>query len=262
MLFVLLYPMNGPDLKPLVYGTVLGVLTHLVVLVLVTYRAGLSIGVSFQFAHAQWRSFMQAIGTLLLGAVAMSLVPPLDQLMAARLEAGSIATLSYATRLLTLAMGLAITVLTRALLPVLSDGSLNDLARTVLARRWMFMLFAGGLLLVGVGWLVTPAAVSLLFERGAFTSTDTDNVSYAVRLGLFQIPILFVGTVLVQLFTSMKRYRIVVGSSLVALSVKIVIGIPLANTYGLGGIMISTVIMYGCTTSYFIYFFYRLRKND
>jgi len=45
MLFVLLYPMNEPDLKPLVYGTVLGVLTHLVVLVLATYRAGLSIGV-------------------------------------------------------------------------------------------------------------------------------------------------------------------------------------------------------------------------
>lgn len=259
--FVLLYPMKEPNLMPLVYGTVIGVFTHLVVLILVTRRVGLTIGVSFQFVHEQWKPFRQAIGTLLLGAVAMSLVLPIDQLMAAQLDTGSVSTLSYATRLLTLAMGLAITVLTRALLPVLSDGNLDDSARTLLAQRWMLMLFAGGLLLVGVGWFVTPAAVSILFERGEFTSIDSENVSRAVRLGLFQVPILFVGTVLVQLFTSMQRYKVIVGSSLVALSAKLSTGIPLANAYGLDGIMISTVLMYGCTSIYFMYFFSRLRKN-
>ena len=73
---------------------------------------------------------MGAAGVMLIGQVAMSFVGPLDQYAAANLGANANATLGYASRLLSLILGIGAVSVGRAALPVLADvQSRGDTAR-------------------------------------------------------------------------------------------------------------------------------------
>lgn len=254
---ILIFVGENTSIQPLVVGTVSGALIHLMALIWITKKVGLSIGVSFIFKHKEWYQLKQAVSTLILGALALSLILPIDQMLAGSLQSGSISTLSYANRLLTLGLGLAITVVTRALLPVLSNSKLSDADRRETTLKWSVYLFTTGLFITLVGWYLAPTIVQVVFERGEFTPIDTTNVSKIVRVGLLQIPVLFVGTVLVQLFTSMRKFKLIMLSSIVAVLSKLFFGLVFVRFFGLEGIMLSTVAMYISTVVFFSLCFVR-----
>ena len=70
---------------------------------------------------AEWRLLYGAILLMGLGHFLLTATIPIDQGFAARLGEGSVATLGFANRILTLFSGLATIVIARALLPVLSE---------------------------------------------------------------------------------------------------------------------------------------------
>jgi peptidoglycan biosynthesis protein MviN/MurJ (putative lipid II flippase) len=121
-----------------------------------------------------------------------------DQFFAAHLDTGSIATLNYTNRILSLILGLGGTAVTRSMLPVFShahaqgDGRIN-LYR--IATQWMWLLFALGILSVIVGWWLAPWVVEILFQRGAFTAQNAEAVSEVLRYGMTQFPFYFAGLV-------------------------------------------------------------------
>src|SRR3546814_4085494 len=69
----------------------------------------------------QWPDLVKAAGVMLVGQIAMSFVGPIDQYTAAGLGANANATLGYASRLLSLLLGLGAASVGRAALPVLAD---------------------------------------------------------------------------------------------------------------------------------------------
>src|SRR3546814_12413251 len=112
---------------------------------------------------------------MLVGQLAMSFVGPIDQYTAAQLSGNANATLGYASRLLSLLLGIGAASVGRAALPVLADiQSRGDPQRArSMALKWsVLMLLAGGAVTL-VGWLLAPWGVAPLFERGSFTAQDT-----------------------------------------------------------------------------------------
>lgn len=196
-------------------------------------------------AGSPWSLVVQATGVTLVGQVLMTLITPLEQVVAAQLGAGAVATLGYANRILTLIASLGALVISRALLPVLSSIAQSDphLARSV-AVRWSSAMLAAGACVVAVGWFLAPPVVALLFERGAFGPTDTLAVADALRWGLVQFPFYFGGVVFVQLIVVANRYRLLAAIGALNLVVKLVAMAVLVPELQIAGITLSSAAMY------------------
>lgn len=171
--------------------------------------------------------------------------PILDQLSATRLPAESNAVLGYANRLLMLVITLGATVVGRATLPVLSAARRERAgAEKLLAMKWSAGLFMVGVAAAGVGYLLAPFGVDILFHRGAFDASDLASVTSVLRAGLWQIPFYFSGLIFAQMLASQRRYGAILACNTLALVAKFTALSLLMKPFGLIGVMLSTSIMY------------------
>lgn len=235
------------DVGPLMWGTLVGYLIQSVWLLWLAARAdGMWGRPRLAWSAHQWPDLVKAAGVMLLGQVAMSFVGPIDQYTAANLGANANATLGYASRLLSLVLGIGAASVGRAALPVLADiQSRGDAVRArSMALKWSVLMLAAGAVATLVGWILAPWGVALLFERGAFTAQDTVSVAHVLRWGLLQLPFYFGVLVLVQLLASQNRYRIMAIIAFANFGLKAVMNFVLAPSMGAAGIMLATSLMY------------------
>jgi len=238
---------TAPDVGPLLWGTLVGYTIQSVWLLHLASKVDGRVGLPVPGVKAQyWPELVKAAGVMLIGQVAMSFVGPIDQYTAANLGGNANATLGYATRLLSLVLGLGAASVGRAALPVLADVQRRgdaERART-LALKWSVLMALGGALVTAIGWWLSPWMVSLIFERGAFTAEDTARVADVLRWGLLQMPFYFGVLVLVQLLASQSRYRVMATIAVANFLLKAVLNQVLAPTMGVNGIMLATSLMY------------------
>jgi peptidoglycan biosynthesis protein MviN/MurJ (putative lipid II flippase) len=254
---------TSTSVGPLLWGTLVGYAIQSAWLLWLAYRAdGMWGRPRLGLSSHQWPDLVKAAGVILIGQVAMSFVGPIDQYTAASLGANANATLGYATRLVSLLLGVGAASVGRAALPVLADiQSRGDQARArATALKWSVMMLGGGALVTLVGWVAAPWGVSLLFERGAFTADDTILVAQVLRWGLLQMPFYFGVLILVQLLASQNRYRIMAAIAVANFVVKAILNPILAPAMGPSGIMLATSIMYA--SSYACYVMVALRRVD
>lgn len=240
---------------PLLAGTLCGMLLQTVILYMLAERSSEhQVIPSLTVSSPYWKSMITAAGIMLLGQVASSFVGPLDQMAAARLGDNANATMGYALRLLSLIIGLGAASVGRAALPVLADVQAQGNVRRArnMALKWSVLMFVGGLVVVGVLWVLSPFIVRILFERGAFTADDTRQVAEVLRYGLLQLPGYFGVLVIVQLMASQNRYVLMTAIALANFALKALLNWWLAPKMGLQGIMIATAMMY--TLSFICYF--------
>ncbi len=242
------------DVGPLLWGTLVGYLIQSIWLLKLAARAdGMWGRPRLSFSSKHWPELVKASGVMLVGQIAMSFVGPIDQYTAANLGGNANATLGYASRLLSLLLGVGAASVGRAALPVLADiqerGDAEGARRTAL--KWSMLMLAAGAAVTLVGWVLAPWGVSFLFERGAFTAKDTVVVAGVLRWGLLQLPFYFGVLVLVQLLASQNRYRIMAGIAICNFAVKAAMNFLLAPVMGPEGIMLATSLMY--ISSYLCY---------
>jgi peptidoglycan biosynthesis protein MviN/MurJ (putative lipid II flippase) len=240
----------GAGFEALVWGTVLGFALYLILLLGMAHASDRPLGaIRFRHRSAQWRTLYRGLLLMTLAQLLIAMTVPADQAFASRLGEGSVATLGYANRIISLITGLGTVVLARALLPVLSaavaDGQIGFARRQAL--QWSVLMFLLALVGAIIGWLLTPAAVTLLFQRGAFDVAAVDAVSTALRFGLLQLPPFFAGITLVQLYAASDRFRALLVVTAAALVVKLVLNAVLTPAFGVPGIMAATALMYATT---------------
>ena len=248
------------DVGPLLWGTLVGYLIQSIWLLWLAAKAdGMWGRPRLSLTSHQWPDLVKAAGVMLIGQVAMSFVGPIDQYTAANLGANANSTLGYASRLLSLLLGIGAASVGRAALPVLADiQSRGDAGRArTTALKWSVLMLLGGAGVTVLGWLLAPWGVSLLFERGAFTAQDTVTVAHVLRWGLLQMPFYFGVLILVQLLASQNRYRIMAAIAVANFILKAIMNQVLAPAMGPAGIMLATSMMYAL--SYVCYVVVALR---
>lgn len=249
-----------PTAGVLVWGTIAGVIIHLIALCVSQMRHDELERPRFALKSAQWGAFSRGFGIMLAGQAVLSLGTIIDQLFAARLGTGSIATLGYANRITALILGLGATAVSRASLPVFSEGAAKGLSHVQgLAFRWAKLLFAAGVVAVAIGWWLAPSLVALLFERGAFTSRDTARVAEIFRFSLFQVPLFFSSLVLVSLVSSQHNYMALLYAGIIGVVVKFVGNVLLVPWMALNGLVLVNGLVYGAT-AVFLYLTVRGRN--
>jgi putative peptidoglycan lipid II flippase len=243
LLAVLLRPQNG--VESLLWGTVAGFMLQALILAsLLAWKKELD-WPRFSSLSPQWPVFWQGFGIMLIGSGLGSLNGIIDQFFAARLDPGSIATISYANRILALLLGLGATAISRATLPVFSRmKSQNSGEVKRIAMFWVWLMLAIGGITLLVSWWLAPWAVKLLFERGAFSASDTRMVTEVFRYGLAQVPFYFPSLVLVALLASHGQQKLIAISGATNLLVKTGANYFLVPVLGIDAILFSSGIMY------------------
>ncbi|SHH05106.1 murein biosynthesis integral membrane protein MurJ [Pollutimonas bauzanensis] len=243
------------DVGPLLWGTLAGYLIQSVWLLWLAAKAdGMWGRPRLSLASHQWPDLVKAAGVMLIGQVAMSFVGPIDQYTAANLGANANATLGYASRLLSLLLGIGAASVGRAALPVLADihGRGDPGRARSTALKWSVLMLLGGAAVTLAGWVLAPWGVSLLFERGAFTAQNTQTVAHVLRWGLLQLPFYFGVLILVQLLASQNRYRIMAMIAVANFVLKAIMNQVLAPVMGPAGIMLATSMMYALSYACYV----------
>ncbi len=255
---------SADGVGPLLWGTLVGYAIQTVWLAWLAARAdgGFWGAPRLSLRSPHWPELMSAAGVMLIGQVAMSFVGPLDQYTAANLGANANATLGYASRLLSLLLGIGAVSVGRAALPVLADvQARGDTGRArSMALKWSVLMVGAGSAAVALGWVLAPWGVSVLFQRGAFTAENTEAVAHVLRWGLLQLPFYFGVLILVQLLASQNRYRIMAAIAVANFALKAVLNTVLAPRMGAAGIMLASSLMY--LLSFACYLAVALRKAE
>ena len=240
------------DIGPLVWGTVVGAMVHLLALLLPMAQRGELEAPAFTRVSPQWQWFWKGFGIMLGGQALLSFTVIIDQFYAVALGTGAIATLGYANRVLSLILSLAAIAVSRATLPVFSQATTSgagDVQRV--ANSWAGLMFGAGIIVMLVSYLLAPWAIKLLFERGEFSSGDTQVVAEALRYGLPQLPFYFSSMVLVSFALSQGKYGLIFWSGVIGCAGKIIGNIILVPFLGINGIALAATFVYGANALFF-----------
>jgi putative peptidoglycan lipid II flippase len=234
------------DIRGLVMGTLLGYLLYTAATGGLAGRAGFTVevrhGAAAQASKEVWQQYLPVIaaGALMSGNVVV------DQLMASTLGPGSVSTLNFGQKIVLFVQSAVVMGLGTVLLPHFSRSVLVE-DREALHRSLRAMLW----LVAGLGTVVAillgawaDEIVRLVFQRGAFSSTDASVVAHVQRLYAIQIPFFAMGTVLTRLLFALQRGTLLLASAVISFALNIALNVLFMTWLGVAGIALSTSAVY------------------
>jgi len=204
--------------------------------------------------------YMKMTIPVVLGALTVSLAPVADKFMASFLQEDSITSLDYANRVVNI-------LLVILFLPMATVANVAFADHTAKRNRAAFKGEIGKLL----GWtsaIVLPATavlmviavplVSVLFQRGEFTSEDSQTVGRAM---LFYAPLLAtfsICTLFGRAFYAMKDSITPVFLAIWGMLANVLLNVVLIGSMGIGGLALATSI---ASAAQMVFLGYFLRKR-
>ena len=207
---------------------------------------GLRLILKWQGFDSSIRAVLGQYAPMVAGSFLMGGTGVVDQSMAAMLPGGSVAALNYANKIVGAMVAIGSVGLSTAALPYFSkmvaqnnwDGCRHTLKRysilialTILPATVFLIVFSKPL-------------VRLLFQRGSFSSNDTNLVSNIQMCYLIQIPFYFCGMLFVRFLSSIRRNDVLMYGAAMNLILDIVLNLILMRVWGIAGIALSTSLVY------------------
>ena len=254
--------MLGPrfGIWAMVLGTGAGTLIHTGVVAAMMHRSG------YRFC-LRWHGLSPAVaqvgrlyGPVLLSSVVASGGLLVDQSMAAMLVAGSVSTLVYANRFVSVVLTLLAGAISTAIVPPLSRSIAHcewSSCRAML-RTWFWNTAAVSapiavLLIAGARPLVRVA-----LQHGAFGPHDTVVVARVLAMYAVQIPFFAASRVYFRFLIAMLRTDLVLYCGVINLVLDIVLNLVLMRWYGVAGIALATSLWAVSTFLFFRFWAYRV----
>ena len=180
------------------------------------------------------------------GAFLLSGAWLIDQAMAASLTAGSVASLNYANRFVSLILHVAAGTVGTVMFPFFASLAANRKwteLRRILMTCAGWTLFATVTLSVSL-LFVSETLVGLTLERGRFASTDTEQVGRIQSIYGLQIPFQVCGILFVRVISSMRANHVLMIGAVFSLIINVVLNYLFMRIWGVVGIAASTVVVY------------------
>ena len=261
IIFLYFWPSNNSDAKLFIVAMLLGTFLQILALFFFCKRANFTLTPKFDDIKETTQLIRNAVGLMLAAQLIASFSSPIALYYATTLGEGSVSVFGYATKFIALIVGLGATAIGRAVLPVLSSSSQSIAIKKKLAYHWSLILFLLGTLSAIAVWLLAEVTVEIVFERGAFTSQNTQEVAEVVKFGAMQLPFVFSSVVFGQYFASRGDYRILFYSGCISLTVVIASSHILIQLYLLPGLMLATVASLIAVNFLFLFRMYGFKCN-
>jgi putative peptidoglycan lipid II flippase len=229
--------------ESLMIGMAIGILAHmLIALSTIFYKK-----ISFKL-NIYWNSDLKQVGFLILpiliSITAFQINTIVDRSMASGLDAGSIASLNYANRIVQLPLSLFVGSMVLPLFPMIAErmakqewASTNNLLSN--SYRLLGILL---LPVMGVFVVLSEPIIAVLFQRGEFDLDSVRTTSIALTFYAFTLLPFAMRDIMTRAFYSMQDTWTPVINSVILVAINIGLMLLLVPTFGMIGIAGSTSI--------------------
>ena len=204
-------------------------------------RAGYTMVPHWDGITASLRQVAHQYAPLVAVTLVMTGTSLVDQGMAARLGSGSVAALSYGTRLLGVLIVIGPTAVGTAVLPHLSAGAiLGDprvLGRSL--RNYGLAILAITLPLTAGLMYFSEPIIRVVFQKGAFSEAATHLVSAVQRASLLQLPIAVLLALEIRLTSALKANHLLYRVAALSLALTLVLDYAFMRWWGVVGIALA-----------------------
>jgi putative peptidoglycan lipid II flippase len=244
----------------LVYANLVGALIHALLMVWMMHTHGYRFHLRWHGASHAAREVAGQYGPILLSGLVASGGLLVDQGMAASLSSGSVATLAYANRFVSVLLNLLAGAIATAVTPYFS--------RMVARRDWAgcrhtMNTYAGLTALVSVPIALAMIfgshwMIRLTFQHGIFGPQDTAAVAPVQAMYAIQLPFYVVSRVYYRYLVAIRRTALILYCGVINLVLDVILNLILMRWYGVAGIALATSL-WMVTTFLFLWFWaYRL----
>lgn len=232
----------GPDLRAMIFTLTLGTLIE-VLLVFGRLRRAPRSAPTVDYPISKWKRRLATSTLALLPGTAVSgLMPMIEQAIASSLGKGAIASLGYAAKLPATISSLLVTAVGITILPyfaeMLARNELVECRRLYL--RYVALVAFGGAMISLIGIIVSHDFVRLAFERGAFSTQDTDAVSAVQQAYLLQLPGALVGMLSVRLIAARGAFIVLTVANIAIVPFVGLLQWWFASIWGTTGVALGT----------------------
>ena len=250
-------------IEALVIGTIIGFGMETIFLGVGLKKRGFSLRPRANYPGPDMKIVMGQYFPMVAGALIMGSTELVDKSMAAALATGSVAALSYGNKVILFVLGLAATAIGTVMLPFFSKMVVEEDWQNVRKTIGFYFGLIFGISIPAVFfiyWLSEPL-VQIIFQRGLFTSADTQLVSSIQAFFSFQIPFYIAGIMLVRLISSLRANHILMWGAVINLVCNVGLNILFIFLMGIKGIALSTSVVYLISFLYLSYFSYKLIRE-
>ncbi|MEX2300121.1 MAG: murein biosynthesis integral membrane protein MurJ [Bryobacterales bacterium] len=250
-------------------GTLLGGLVQYICQVPSMRRIGLRFRPIFDLSDPGLRQVMRLMGPAILGAGAVQINIVVNSIFASQITNaagvvidGPVSWLGYAFRFMQLPLGLFGVAIASATLPAISrsavEGRIADFRDTLSRSLGLVFLFtipsAAGLV------VLSRPIIGLLFQRGEFTATDTEQTAVALSYYCVGLAGYAAIKVLTPAYYALNDVRIPVLTSIVSIAVNYILNWGFIRILGWGhaGLAFSTSLVATCN---FLVLFWLMRNK-
>jgi len=191
------------------------------------------------------KKLYQQFVILVIGSLTLAATDLVDLSMAASLQAGDPAAVSFGAKITMIVTVFGAGILGTSTLPHFADLAQRDYQAFIRSVRNV-ALTIGLLGTVGTIFitLFSETLVSLIFERGRFGEQDVQAVAAVNFMFAFQVPFYLASIVLGRAVSAIGQNRILTIGAFISLGVNIVGNYVLMQFLGAAGIALSTSVMY------------------
>jgi putative peptidoglycan lipid II flippase len=234
--------MQQPDIRGLLIGTVIGSLLQSIVLYILLFRRN---AIKWRnTADSALRSVFMATLPIMVGTIASSFGPLVEQMFAYNLGPGSVSILNYGNKVPNAINTLLVTAIGVVLLPHFVD--------MVVANQWresraLHLRLSGIFFIIGaasacVGIIFADDIIRVLFQRGAFSATDSQNAAEVMQIYLLQLPFLLTAMLSSRALAAMGKTNILAATALLQLFMATGMAFLLTPQHGVEGLAMASVI--------------------
>ncbi len=230
-----------------VNAILIGNTVELLVLVSLVVKLDFKVSFDFRFSSEHSRRLSFNFVWLVLGSIVMYLALACTQVLAAGLQEGSVAALNYGAKPISFFIGTLGILVNSIIFPRFSD--LASL------QRWGELKKSLVQFVVGLALLTLPAVfvlaffaeplTRLIFERGAFTGSDTVRVAEVQRWLSLQLPFYFTWVIARALLAAVNEVKAIFYLSFVGLILTGVLSVALVDLWQLKGLCLAASLVQG-----------------
>ena len=251
------------------YGVLVGGLLQILVHIIAMKNNNLLKIFTFKKFKLAHNKFYKNFAAATLGSSTAHLSAFLDTFLASFLITGSISYMYYANRIFQLPLALFAIATSVALFPMIAKAIKNNNETKALKLMRKSTIILSILLSIStlIGIIFNEFIISILFERGAFTSADTSNT--ALILAMYLIALIPFGIAKIFSLWLYAHEQQFIGAkiSIKALTFNIIFSLILIKPYGAAGLAFAStisgfVLFYLTIKEFGFKKFYLLMKNN
>jgi putative peptidoglycan lipid II flippase len=244
----------------LVYTNLAGALVHALLMIWMMHTHGYRFELRWHGASAAAREVAGQYGPILLSGLVASGGLLVDQGMAASLSSGSVATLAYANRFVSVILNLLAGAIATAVTPYFSQlvarkdwAGCRHTMNTYIRLTALVSVPVALAMIFGSHWMIR-----LTFQHGVFGPRDTAAVAPVQAMYAIQLPFYVVSRVYYRYLVAIRRTRLILYCGVINLVLDVILNLILMHWFGVAGIALATSLWMVSTFFFLCFWAYRL----